>query len=120
MDTTLLLVGLAILLALANAGLSFLPRKSKVGNVVVSFVPPSAIPLSSASLDVHPKLDAHIASSTQKISLLFSRVEKMERDIQQLFEQLGLPLSDANSGEPHPVDSAWLETAPIRKRRKIV
>ena len=118
MDPTLILVGLVVLLALANAGLSFLPRKSRTGNVVVSFVPPASAPLSHVASDVHPKLDAHILSSNQKISLLFSRVEKMERDIQQVFEQLGLPVSDTNSDETNPSDSTWIETVPIRKRRK--
>jgi hypothetical protein len=118
MDPTLFLIGLAILLVLVNAGMSFLPRKSKVGNVVVSFVPPSSIPLSSSSNDISPKLDAHIISSNQKISLLFSRVEKMERDIQALFEQLGITSTQPPSDENPPSDATWLETPPIRKRRK--
>ncbi len=118
MDATLILFGLVLFLLLANAGLSLLPRKSKAGNVVVSFVPPSAIPVSPSPGETSPKLDAHILSSNQKISLLFSRVEKMEQDIQQLFEHLGLSLSSVKSDNLSSADATWLETVPIRKRRK--
>ncbi len=105
----LLLVGVIILLALANAGLSFLPRKAKSGNVSVTFIPPSAIPSESSS---DGKLDAHISSSNQKIALLFARLEKLEHDVQSLLQNAHA----ANS--PAPVDATWIETVPARKRRK--
>lgn len=110
MAETLLLVGLLIFLGLANAGLSLLPRKRKSGNVSVTFIPPSAAP--SASSD--GKLDAHISSTNQKISQLFSRMEKLERDVQSLFEKSRA----ADDSTSVPADATWIETVPTRKRRK--
>lgn len=118
MDFTLLLLGFVVLLALANAGISFLPRKAKMGNVVVSFIPPSNASLSPSLSETTPNFNAHISSSNQKIALLFSRVEKMERDIQQLFEQIGVSSTPPSFKENTSSDATWLETIPIRKRRK--
>ncbi len=111
MVDTLILVFLVILLALANAGLALLPRKGKSGNVSVTFLSPSAAPLASSSSDA--KLDAHISSTNQKISQLFSRVEKMEHTIASLMEKTG-----AENNNDTPSDATWIETVPIRKRRK--
>ncbi|MBM3282423.1 MAG: hypothetical protein FJY86_03745 [Candidatus Diapherotrites archaeon] len=119
MDSTLILFGLVILLALANAGLSFLPRKSRSGNVVVSFVPPSTVPIAAVEAQTHPKLDAHILSSNQKISLLFSRVEKVEKDVENLFQHLGLnPASEFVDDKNTNNDSTWVQTPPVRVVRK--
>ncbi len=111
MVETIILVALAILLALANAGLALLPRKGKSGQVSVTFLPPSAAPLASSSSDA--KLDAHISSSNQKISQLFLRVEKIEHSLKSFTEQTGME-NNTNT----PSDATWIQTVPFRKRRK--
>lgn len=119
MDATLILVGLVIFLFLANAVLSLLPRKSRSGNVVVSFVPPSAVPVSNTEIQSHPKLDAHILSSNQKITLLFSRVEKLEKDMDNLFQHLGLnPASEFVDDKNNNNESTWINVQPARVVRK--
>lgn len=110
MSLTLLLIGGIILLALGNAALSLLPRKSPQTSVKVSFIPPSAAPLASASSDA--KLDAHISSTSQKFSLLFSRMEKVEHTLLEISKNI------SGSGAPAPSDETWIQTVPVRKKRK--
>ncbi len=110
MSLTLLLIGGIILLALGNAALSLLPRKSPQTSVKVSFIPPSAAPLSTSSSDA--KLDAHISSTSQKFSLLFSRVEKVEHSLLEISTKL----SGNNSSSPSV--ETWIQTVPARKKRK--
>lgn len=110
MSLTLLLVAGVILLALGNVALSFLPRKSSQGSVKVSFIPPSAAPLSSASSDA--KIDAHISSTSQKFSLLFSRMEKVEHALEELSQKISGNSSPSSSPE------TWIQTVPVRKKRK--
>lgn len=110
MAITFILLGFIVLLVLADAILSLLPRKGKSGNVSVTFLPPSATPFTSSSSDA--KLDAHISSTNQKISQLFFRMEKIEHALHALVEQAGVDNMTA------PSDATWLETIPVRKRRK--
>lgn len=111
MSLTLFLVGGIILLALGNAALSLLPRKSSQTSVKVSFIPPSAAPLSSASSDA--KLDAHISSTSQKFSLLFSRMESVEHALEELSQKMS-----GNQTPSSPAPETWIQTVPVRKKRK--
>jgi len=110
MSLTLLLVGGIILLALGNVALSLLPRKSPQSDVKVSFIPPSAAPLSTSSSDA--KLDAHISSTSQKFSLLFSRMEKVEHSLMDISAKL------SGDNSPSRSDETWIQTVPVRKKRK--
>ncbi len=100
-EWTFVIIGLALVLGGANWFLSRLPRKEGVN---ISFIPPSNAPEISSSFE--SKIDAHIQSTNQKISMLFSRIELVERDLLHVKSRAS---TDAQS---------WMETVPVRKRKR--
>jgi hypothetical protein len=100
MDTlTLFLVSGVVILIGLNILVSFLPRKQKVQ---VTFIPPSSNPVSTN--EMVPRNDGALAAINTKISQLFSRVEELELRMQ-------------NIESPSPIESEWIETVPLRKRK---
>lgn len=96
--TIALVVGVLLLVGL-NVLASILPRKQKVQ---VTFIPPSAVPVNNPELPV--RNEGALAAINTKIAQLFSRVEDLELRMQSM--------------ESPAVSEEWIETVPVRKRKK--
>lgn len=97
--TIILVVGVILLIGL-NYLVSILPKKKQVQ---VTFIPPAAAPV--ASSDFSSRIDAQIQSVNVKIMQLFSRVEELEKRMQDM-------------ENPSAQNADWIETVPVRNKKR--
>lgn len=101
-DLTFWLGITVVVLIVANAAISLIPKK---GRAAVLFIPPNPTLSPSIGTDVESKLEAHILSTKHKLEGLFSRVESLEKRVSSLADERS-PASD----------KTWLETVPVRNK----
>jgi hypothetical protein len=116
-DATWFLLGVALILIVLNFFAHLLRKGNASPSVRVAFIPPREQE-GNASPEFASRLDAHVASTNQKISQLHERLVAVESALLHVQEYFSLSASNAEKNIPR--ETQIIESSPVvaRVRKK--